>query len=1445
MKTGTALEMAKYSKVQEESSHGGAFSIEDEDDVEIAQTEVSGSDSSFSAAPPHQSDHQPFSSTSASASQSLGSCSSVGSIWTTLTFSWMQPLLTLGNTKPLDLDDLYQLPDSDRADMIYKRFKKFWNQQLRQSLHPSLAWAFAHSFGRPFFAAAVLKLIHDSCLFLGPLLLNRVINFLKDRSQPLEVGLSYVVALFCANLVMSLCLRQYFWWCYRVGMNLRSAIVTSVYQKALVISAATMSRKTTGEISNLMSVDSSRLQDLTPYLHALWYSFFQIALALFFLWRQLGISCLSGMAVIVVAIPVTSKVSQHMKTLQKALSKIRDERIKLTNEVLSGMKVIKLQAWEQEFSQRILSVRREELATFRRYTLAQAFSGALFTTIPLLVAILTFATYIALGNHLDVATALTSLALFDLLRFPLFMLPNVINNVVEARVSIDRVESFLLEPERFPVPAYPLKQKGVLLHKATLVYDAALVKRYTALQASESTLAVPQTTRASGFMMQLSLLWRRLLGRDESQTPGINRNVVSNPITATKEEGSAKSSSQSSKGNSAVTVEVSEEQKRLMIQEALLKDAEERVSELEEQLLSYQPLCCVKHGDDPYLAALEEADHADHAMLGGGEDRLLTLSRLSLHARCGELTAVIGQVGSGKSSVIHALLGNLLLCHGRVALCGRVAYSSQLPFITNSTLKENILYGEPYNEEKYNHTLEMCALLPDIAILPGGDATEIGERGINLSGGQKARVGLARAVYADADIYLLDDPLSAVDAHVGQHLFDNCIMELLKRGKCIILVTNALQYVRYSSRILVLKDGRIAETGTFDDLLTNNTLFSEMMNTMQETMTTGASLTANNDDDSGKNGQEAASTSTGTDSLPKTVANKENEAVSKTTSNSAAPLASKPASGKLISTEEREVGDVDMKIYMKWATAAGGAMVGLIIIFNFYLGEAISVLSSWWLSYWSEHREDNSAWFYLGIYIVINAGVVMCALLKEIYCRLRSLDASRSLYEELLQAVLYAPMSFFDTTPLGRVINRFSKDIYTIDEQIPQTVRSYLATVAKVTGVLIYVCVVTPLFIIGLVPMAIFYFLAQKYYIRTSRELTRIESITRSPIYALFSETLDGLSTIRAYGVEQRLSTKNQNLLDANQRAYFLNFSANCWLAVRLEFVGTLIVTCATLFAVLARQYRTVPGPVNGQGDEHADAVFAGLAGLSISLALSVTQSLNWTVRMASDMESQMVSVERVKSYATMSQEKAHHLPTDPDIPMAAGPSWPREGAIVMQNVSMRYRPGLPLVLQGLTLAVEARQKVGIVGRTGAGKSSLLTALLRLVELEDGIISIDGVDISKIGLHALRAAMAVIPQDPVLFSGSIRSNLDPFGKYSDEAIWESINRCLLSSSVTSLEDKVHENGSNFSVGQRQLLCIARALLAKARVIIMDEATAAVDVETDALIQKTIRRDSNQ
>mmetsp|Transcript_20744 Transcript_20744/g.29812 ORF Transcript_20744/g.29812 Transcript_20744/m.29812 type:complete len:1497 (+) Transcript_20744:45-4535(+) len=1412
--------------------------------------------------------------------ESTGSSScSIASFWNTILFMWIKPLLELGNKQPLDFSDLFELSPHDRAVNIYASFLKAWKAQVSTKSQPSLVMAYVHAFGFPFFMAGGLKLIHDMLIFVGPFLLNRIIYFLDESDEPLYVGLIYVAGLFFSNLVMSLCLRQYFFWCYRVGMRLRSAVVTSVFEKSLVVSAGVLSRRTIGEISNLMSVDSTRLQTLTNYLHAIWYSFVQIALALFFLWGQVGPACLGGITIIIIAIPVTQQISARLKKIQKELSEVRDARVKLNNEVLSGMKVIKFQAWEQEFQSRIDEARSRELEVYRRAIYLQTLSGAVYTALPLSVGICTFTVYVSMGNELDVATALTSLALFEILRFPLFILPMVINNIVEARVSIDRVQSFLLEPEKRPVPSEPLRDTGILFSNATLVYES--IKQRLSPPVSELSQSAAFLCDARSSPTPPSV--PRVLAGALYVVRGVwycIRATYSGAVTLCMKCFLGKSLATPAK--SITTSVMSDVEFELLVRRAQVEAAEMRLLTLEEQQKTgnfskvnsrvsrmsgrssrAQGQKGVRGADSPLHTLGNEGQTEKDGNTAEGDveltvvsddkteevdegkdrgERLLTLFRVSMQASRGALLCIVGKVGSGKSSILMSLLGDMLCVLGEVAIRGRVAYVGQRPFIQNCTLKENILFGCAYDQEKYDRTLKMCALLPDLEVLPAGDQTEIGERGINLSGGQKARVALARAVYADTDVVLLDDPLAAVDAHVGQHLFDECVMSLVAANKCVVLVTNALQFIREATGIVVLDGGCVVESGSYDELMARQGPFWDMMATHAEGMCAADDARAiqtssdpvHDSSLTGLDGEKGSSADgdVGTPARTRGLSTSSASSSSSKHQVKAEKQKTNADSGKLMSTEDREVGSVSLKVYGKWAIAAGGLYAGVIMIAIFAFGEFTSVMASYWLSYWSAHRDDNSAWYYLKIYIGINCGVLVVMTCRDLYTALVGWRAGRHLFGGMMVSVLHAPMAFFDTTPMGRILNRFTKDVLTVDVDIPRTVKMYLGTMAKVVSTVLYISIITPLFLLGLGPIAFFYYKAQQYFIKTSRELTRLDSVSRSPIYALFSETLDGLSTIRAFGEERRLTNKSNGLLDANQRAYFLNFSANCWLGVRLELAGTLIITFAALSAVISRQFY-VHDTVENRHE------FAGMAGLAISLALGVTQSLNWSVRMASDLESQMVAVERVESFATMEQEAAHLKPlTDP----SDESHWPTEGELKLTNVSMRYRPDLPLVLAGVTVHIKPREKVGIVGRTGAGKSSLVTAILRLVEISGGKIEIDGVDVSTLGLRTLRSAVAIIPQDPVLFSGTVRSNLDPFNLYTDGQCWESIRRTQLAESIRTLQDRVEDNGANFSVGQRQLLCIARALLSKAKVIIMDEATAAVDVETDAAIQQTIREE---
>ncbi|KAK8801165.1 hypothetical protein WA158_001935 [Blastocystis sp. Blastoise] len=1195
-------------------------------------------------------------------------------------FNWMTPILKTGSKRPLDFKDIPKLSKCDTADEIYTKTSSCFEESKKQG-KPSIYRAMYKSYGKPFVFAGFLKLIHDIMQFLGPYLLKFILDFMSDKDADMMEGIWLSIALLVSALVQSYCLRNYFFLCYRTGMRMRSTVVTMVYTKSLKLSTKSRTLYSTGQITNLMEVDSQRFQDLTSYLQTLWSGPFQIIVCLGMLYWIMGLSAITGVILILLMIPLSKWLSKHLALVQNDLMKAKDKRLQLTGEVVGGIKVIKLQAWERAFLERLTGLRGVEMTVLRRYAIWNTFNQCIWNMVPILVAAGTFATYTLTGGVLTNSIAFTANSLFNLLSFPLTMFPETINDISEAANSVQRVQAFLLAEE----------QEHIHIH--------------------------PDSTHKGIFLSNANFTW-----------PASNRKENSTPTPS------------ESFGLNDISMEI--------------------------------PMNC--------------------------------------------LVGVTGPVGSGKSSLINACLGEMEIVGGDIFLGGKVAYVPQTSYILNDTLRNNILFNSPFNQEKYDTVIEACALRPDLDILPAGDQTEIGEKGINLSGGQKVRVSLARAVYQDSDIYILDDPLSAVDAHVSKHIFEKCINGILK-GKCILLVTHALEYLKYCDNICVMKNGHIVEHGTWDNLINESSLSETRAKGLLKELY-DAQLSAHT-----QKAKESTSDNTPTSPTPLLMAEEESK---KNHGNQAAAVISN-TDGKLIQKEDRVTGSVGWKVYKQYMNACGGLKWFILLLLLFGFSEGTKAMNSYWITFWDSNAFAQSDYFYLSIYIAIGLVSIIFLCFRYVTIFFTGIRASKSLHYSLLDNILHLPMLFFDTTPQGRIINRFSKDIYTVDQSLPNTIASYFDCLISVICTVIIISVATPWFLIILVLILIYYLYEQKVFINSSREIKRLDSISRSPIYAHFSETLDGIPVIRAFGMQNYFINNNNNKLDYNQRAYFLQFSANCWLGLRLEFAGTLIVFFSSFLAVL--------------GKETGNEQFIGLAALSISYALNVTQTLNWVVRMAADMETQIVSVERINSYAQLPKEAPEHI--EGHIPEE---SWPSRGDITFKNMSMRYRQELEPVLHHINVSIKGEEKVGVVGRTGAGKSSLMLALMRIIELDEGEIDIDNMNISEIGLHDLRSRIAIISQEPVLFSGTIRENIDPFDEYKDSDIWIALERAhmkdVIASSDLGLSSLVEEHGNNYSVGQRQLLCIARALLHHTKIILMDEATASIDVETDLKIQKTMKEE---
>ncbi|XP_046682849.1 multidrug resistance-associated protein 1-like isoform X3 [Homalodisca vitripennis] len=1322
-------------------------------------------------------------------------------------FSWFSPLIWQGYKKPLTLENLWNLRYHDTSAYVVAKFEKQWNKLQKQSIKfstrerqnqlngilknrsnkpkkpVSVIGTMFRTYWIPMVSGALLKIVSDALALLSPYLLYLMIKFVESKDYMWK-GILYAICIFVASEMQTLCLHHSGDIMYNFGVNWRTTIMSAIYKKALRISSFARKTRSFGEIVNVMAVDAQRLVDTSAFLHLTWINSLSIIACLCFLWNILGVATLAGVAVLVILIPINIVITSRVRTLHLRQMKHKDERVKSVSEVLSGIKVLKMYAWEQSFRKSILNIRDKELSLLRTAALLNASTSFLSLCSSFLVSLASFCVFVLIDerNVLTPETAFVSMAVFNIMKIPLYYLPTMVEFNIQFFVATKRINNFLNADE---------------LDFTSVSHDTS---RKESLIIEDGTFS-----------------W----GCDKDDKP-ILRSIT----------------------------------------------------------LKIQP---------------------------------------------GQLVAVVGPVGAGKSSLLSAFLGEMVKNSGFVNTKGNIAYVPQQAWIQNASVRENISFGKSFDEIKYNKTVKNCALTPDLEILPGGDATEIGEKGINLSGGQKQRVSLARAVYSDADIYLMDDPLSAVDSHVGKHIFDNVVGprgQLHKKTR--ILVTHGIAFLPQVDMIVVMKGGEILERGTFKELLNKKGEFSEFLiqhlvetnqpelipeidelvdkevthsverrisksdsvktspsvskvnasrklsitekteeetqSDMNSTVGTKAQTACGDptlheleevekmmsyqikETEIVENGQTTGLICTEIDQNSKdsemdTLLRKPQESernVERTYSLSAIDRKSdsqhEEKQTKLIQAEVAQTGRVKRGVYLHYCKCMGVWLVVGTFSLSL-LSQAGAILANIWLSRWTS---DQSATvngtqvldkrnFYLQMYFTFGLAQVVAVVASTSLLAIATVLGAQHLHESMLSNILHCPMSFFDTTPIGRIVNRLSKDIDVVDNMLPKNLRMAQDALVTVLGTLVVIFWSTPLFALVFVPIGFLYYFVQKIYVTTSRQIKRIESVTRSPIYSHFSETLSGVTSIRAYKVEQRFIKELQDKVDTNQVCFIPSFRSSRWLGIRLETISNILIFFAAFFAVLGR-----------------DSLDPGIVGLSVSYALQITFVMNAAVKMSSEIETSIVSVERIKEYTELPQEAALVLEPRPK------PKWPNQGVVKFQNYKVRYREGLDLILKDVSFTVFGSEKIGIVGRTGAGKSSVTLCLFRIIEAAGGHIYIDDLDIAKIGLGDLRSKLTIVPQDPVLFSGHLRMNLDPFEMFSDADIWYALELAHLSEYVKSLpqglKHPIAEGGENLSIGQRQLMCLARALLRKTKVLILDEATAAIDLETDDLIQQTIRRE---
>lgn len=1372
----------------------------------------------------------------------------LASVLSSLTFTWVDSVVWTGYKKAYEMSDVWNLPGYDKAAAILADYRQVKKTSI-------LAFHLLKYFKQGLLIQAAWAAVSGLITFVPTLLLKAILEYVENPSAvPKNAAWFYVILLFVSGVVNALSSGQALWKGRKVCIRLRAIIIGEIYGKALRRRAAASPDKVLGEettkkpmdepkqsllqkikslgrkqksdnsqtdankkpdddsqvssgaIINLMAVDSFKVAEISAYLHFLWAETpVQFVLAVVLLYQILGSSSIVGIGMMALLLPVNMWIAKQFASSQKKILAATDARIHTTNEVLTNIRIIKYFAWEQRFLGNVEEKRVTELRHLRNRYIIWSIAATIWSGAPVVITFLTFLIYTVVEKKdLIPSVAFTALSLFSLLRIPLDQLADMVAHVQESKVSVDRVEEYLNEPE---------------------------TAKYEQLQAD--------VVDAQG-----------------------------------------------------------------------------------------EPLI----GFDNGTFSWGNLDTDDFKMID-----------LDVHFKIGQVNVIIGPTGSGKTSMLMALLGEMSLIEGSVYLPGgkcredlkadpetglteSVAYCAQQAWLVNGTIKENIVFASPWDAKRYKNVIVACSLQRDLEILDSGDQTLVGEKGVTLSGGQKQRISLARALYCNARHVLLDDVLSAVDSHTAKWIFDNALLgPLMYNRTCILVTHNAVLCLPQAAYAVVLDNGRISAQGTAQEVIESGTLHEDLSKLESKPASRGPSRVPSKVADGGlEQGTEAQ----GEFHIHEPNGIPNGDPLMKV------PTKDIPGMNSTVDTaqpdEKKSTGAIKFSIIFMYLRSMGGWFYWTVAGISFALQQLSQVSTNVWIRQWANAyankeeisvmgvphnqtdltyvrgsvgtsfsclRSGSCVWnipgwtsqsqsdmqvattssqvdagYYLGVYAVLGVAYMFITLFREGVLFSGSIGASKRIHRQLMESITRAKFRFFDATPLGQIMNRFSKDIEAIDQEVAPVAVGFVHCLFSIITIIILISAITPGFLIAGFFITILYFLIGRFYISSSRDLKRLESIQRSPLYQQFGETMSGTTTIRAYGDERRFIRENLNKINTHSRPFIYLWAANRWLAFRVDVVGALVSFFAGAFVV------TSVGRID-----------AGAAGLAMTYAVTFTENVLWFVRLYSSNEQNMNSVERIKEYLDVDQEAA--LIVDDNRPAA---NWPSKGSVEFIGYTTRYRSDFDPVLKNITFKILSGEKVGVVGRTGAGKSSLALALFRALEAEQGKILIDDVDIGLIGLQDLRENIVMVPQDPTLFTGTIRTNLDPFGLFTDEEIFTALrgvqlingpsatnsrpetpvqtlrkngtdspaNKHSPASSTTAgasvtdtsaLENKnifrnlsstVAESGSNLSQGQRQLLCLARALLKAPKVLLMDEATASIDYATDARIQDTIREIKN-
>ncbi|KAI8123085.1 putative multidrug resistance-associated protein lethal(2)03659 [Lucilia cuprina] len=1267
---------------------------------------------------------------------------SSASFFSRWSFWWMKDLFRRGLKGPLEDEELYQHRKNLDSERVTEKFGRLWDEE-RKRKNPSVVRMIVKAYGTVFLPLGILYSICESITkALQPLFLGGLVAYFANGQTAISERSAYLFAggIVLCSIVPVLTFHPFIFYIFQVGTKIRLALSGLIYRKCLQISKSASNDGLRGRAINILSNDLGRFDVALCFLHDIWKGPIESLVIGYLMYREIGMSAVIGVAFMLSFIPLQAWAAKKAAYYRQRTAERTDLRVKLMNEIIQGIQVIKMYAWEKSFAKVVAEVRLKEVKAIRGTSYIHAALSCTSMISPLSV-FLALVSYVYMGDTLTAKRVYTVSSYFNMLNDSMVHFwPLSITFIAEACVSARRCKEFLLDGDQAEAP---LK----------------LEKKLKKKKANKSQ------------------------NKDQNKNTVEKLNFIDNRIKAPIE---------SSPVRNVRTLNINAGSKGVILRNA---------------------------------TATWDSD-SSHSYTSPA------ISNLNVEINEKTLAAIVGPVGSGKSTFLNVLLGEVQIDSGEVLVNGKVSYCSQEPWVFEGTIRDNVVFVEDYNERRYKRVLKVCALERDLELLPRGDLTIVGERGVSLSGGQKARINLARAVYRKADIYLLDDPLSAVDTHVGKHIFERCINDFLS-SKVRILVTHQLQYLFDVEQLLLMGSGRIVAQGSYQELQRSKQ-FQFLAQTHHEC---GGGDTT---------GDEVSVSS----HLSRSDSEKSMEHYYHLLRPDEKPVED-------VNKEAQAIGSVKLDVYLSYFKALESTfililIVGLFICARIMLNGVDYFLSRWVI--WEENRnssyvgannsftevlisnytifdttsngdfqeKENERQKRVIIYSSMLGATLVVYLLRTFGFFRMCLRISLKLHDRLFRGITRTSMYFFNTNSSGRILNRFSKDIRTVDADLPHTLMDCLSFAIDASGVLIIVAIANYWLLVPAV-LIVFCLVGIRYlYVNTSRSVKRLESISRSPVYSLTNQTFQGLTTIRALEAESALESEFHDYLNANTSAWFLFLSCTRAFALWTDIICVFYITVVTFsFLLLGADFNS--------GD-------VGLAILHSSTMIGMCQ---WGMRQTAELENQMTSVERVLEYT----EQPPEPPMETLDKFKPKGEWPSKGRIEFINFKLKYDPKESYVLKDLNFSIESNEKVGIVGRTGAGKSSIIQSLFRLA-YNEGVIRIDNVNIEQLGLYDLRSNISIIPQDPVLFSGTLRYNLDPLEECSDVEMWKALEdvelRGHVSTLIGGLNCRMYDGGSNFSVGQRQLVCLARAILRKNKILILDEATANVDPETDKLIQKTIR-----